>query len=153
MITRIPSTRLTLAPLVALAWAAGCSGGDVECEEGTVAAPATICAPADAPADTPLTLRAREACGGCTQYATGCEVTRQGDVLTLTMIGDNCTLPSDYACPAICSVTEVDCQTPPLPAGTYTVEGLDPLTRTSTTPVVIEVGAGGGETDCALPGV
>lgn len=146
--TNCPPVRILLTAFAALAVAAGCSGGEVQCETGPVPAPGAICAPAAAPADTALTLRAREMCGGCAQYATSCEVTRDGNTLTVNMIGDNCTLPSNVDCPAICSVSEFACETPPLPAGTYTVTGLSD-TATSTAPIVIEVGAG-TDTDCTL---
>ena len=139
-------SRLTLAGLAALALTA-CSGGEVECVDGPGPAPDALCAPADAPADTALTLRARDDCGGCLYQATGCTVTRSGSVLTLSMTGDVCTLPDDYACPAVCSIDEVSCQTEPLPAGTYTVQGL--AAGTSSAAVTIEVGAG-TDTDCTL---
>lgn len=145
--TRSPSFFLALAlsSLFGALW--GCDGA-VRCNDGLGPSPTAICAPRAAPVNTALTLRAQDGCGGCNYHATACEVSLSGSVLTLRMMGQFCTQPSDIACLAVCSIDEVSCETPPLPAGEYTVQGL--ATGTSTAPRTITVSSTGTAIDCAL---
>src|ERR1700742_1739255 len=72
------------------------------CMDSTVAQNASdFCAPGRVAAGQPLTLQIRESCGGCTQTATHCEAVVAGTVITLSLLGQTCTLPANYACPAI----------------------------------------------------
>lgn len=113
--------RLVL-PLACLLAACGGAPGVPICTDSLT--PQTVgqfCAPTTIAAGQALRLQVREQCGGCTQSATRCEAVVQGLELKLRLLGQSCTLPPNYACPAICAINTFDCSVPPLAAGTYRV--------------------------------
>lgn len=115
--------------------------------EPTTGVPEQICLPAAAAPNVPLTLRARESCGGCggPSYNT-CSATLVGAELRLSYDGQICELPEGTACATVCVVRELDCPTPPLAPGTYQVVGFDDgHTETLT------VAASASATRCDLP--
>lgn len=113
---------LAVALIAALSGCGGAGSTPISCQPSTTAQAVTdFCAPASIAAGQTLRLQVREQCGGCTQRATHCEVTLQGQELKLRLLGEFCTLPPDTACPAICAINTFDCSVPPLVAGTYRV--------------------------------
>jgi hypothetical protein len=110
------------ASLLFLLSACGGSSGSPMCQASTTPqAAASFCAPTSIAANQALRLQIREQCGGCTQYATHCEVTVSGSALTLSLLGDSCTLDPASSCAAICKISTLDCNVPALSPGTYRV--------------------------------
>ncbi|MCB9645720.1 MAG: hypothetical protein H6730_03850 [Deltaproteobacteria bacterium] len=137
------STCWSILALCALA--AGCHSA-ADCVDAATPVGA-LCAPADAPPDTPITLEAMEECGGCTGSISACEITATSTgVLTLRGLGVFCELPRNTACAAVCSQSRVTCQTPPLAEGDYVVRAAG----SSSVSVTLRVRQGGTATACTL---
>lgn len=142
--------QLALGLLSLLPFLASCGGdtGMPMCQLSAVPqAASAFCAPTRIAANQPLRLQIREQCGGCTQHATRCEVAVQGTDVKLSLVGEVCTLPPQYACATICSVSTFDCNVPALMPGTYRVftPAGTPMMVMMTTDVTISA------TACTLP--
>jgi hypothetical protein len=146
---RVIRTVLGLASMVPLLASCGGDGGGTPiCMTSTTPQEAsTFCAPTRIAANQGLRLQIREQCGGCTQRATRCEVTVSGSDVKLSLLGDTCTLPGNYACPAICSVSTFDCNVPALAPGTYRV--FTPAGTTTSVMMTTDIAV--SATSCTLP--
>lgn len=110
-------------PLFATLLLLGACSKEPECRPVEGAAN-ELCLPTNARANQPLTIEARDMCGGCGSPAyTSCEVTVSGNSLTVTLSGEQCEVPDGVACSLACRITDLTCPVPPLPPGTYTVVG------------------------------
>lgn len=138
----LPPMRTRVLVLVGAVLLVGCGGGKT-CTPSPNQVAQRFCVPDGGAQGVALSLELVESCGGCTQYATGCSVSVSGDVITLSLDGEACTLPLGTACPAVCSQKRVTCAVGPLDAGTWTVKAntSPPSSRTL-------VVAAQGETAC-----
>ncbi len=140
--------RLSALLLIATGCAADTDADVTDCTDIRGLADA-VCVPNSAPVDTPIQIEAREGCTGCGRSISGCTVERSGDMLKVVMVGQSCTLRRDLACPAVCGIATVQCETPPLPAGDYAISGLK--AGTSTASPILRVRSTGDEMRCSLP--
>lgn len=92
-----------------------------------------------------VTLRAVEACGKCDDSEPTCEVTVQGNAITLALRKETCHPPVTTSCSDRCRQTVVDCPLTGLDAGTYTV-----FVGQTSRPLVVDPDA--GVASCEVPG-
>lgn len=110
-------TRFALAAAV-LVLAAGCSE---VCETDDVRA-TNVCVPAQARADSPLTLQINLGCSGCRQIDSGCHAQVISNRIVLEGTRTTCSTPGDMGvCTMACGIDVVDCALPALAEGDYEV--------------------------------
>jgi hypothetical protein len=98
-----------------------------------------------------LTIDATENCLGCFTKLNPCKVAVTGTKISIGMSTTTCPPPGDQACPAVCMLSNQECELPPLAVGEYDVvmEGEGP--RTGLPPRKLVVTADASMNSCGLP--